>query len=157
MSSEFRHIVRIAGKDLDGTKKVVAALADIKGIGQNLAHAILNALKIDSKLRLGSLSEAQISEIEQSLKDLRKIGIPTWAFNRRKDLETGGDFHIIGSDLELTVRSDIQREMSIGSWRGVRHSLGLKVRGQRTRTTGRKGATVGVKKPGKAPTQTKTS
>ncbi|MEM1525418.1 MAG: 30S ribosomal protein S13, partial [Nitrososphaerales archaeon] len=55
MSSEFRHIVRIAGKDLDGTKKVVAALADIKGIGQNLAHAILNALKIDSKLRLGSL------------------------------------------------------------------------------------------------------
>ena len=45
---------------------------------------------------------------------------------------------------ELKIKEDIQREMKIKSWRGVRHSLGLKVRGQRTRTTGRKGGPVGV-------------
>ncbi|MEM3670025.1 MAG: 30S ribosomal protein S13, partial [Nitrososphaerota archaeon] len=50
----------------------------------------------------------------------------------------------VGPDLELNIKENIQREMRIKSWRGVRHSLGLKVRGQRTRTTGRKGGPVGV-------------
>ncbi|MEM4165256.1 MAG: 30S ribosomal protein S13 [Nitrososphaerales archaeon] len=52
----------------------------------------------------------------------------------------------MGADLELAVKNDIEREKMVGSWRGIRHSLGLKVRGQRTRTTGRKGRTVGVRK-----------
>jgi len=144
--SEFRHIVRLAGKDLSGKKRVAAALSDITGIGRNLAHQITNALKMDPKLRLGHLSEAQTDELNNALKDLGKLKIPAWAFNRRKDLETGTDRHNIGSELELTVRSDIQREKETRSWRGVRHSLGLKVRGQRTRTTGRKHRTVGVQK-----------
>jgi small subunit ribosomal protein S13 len=144
--SEFRHIVRIKGKDLDGSKKLVAALADLKGVGLNLAYAIINALRLDPKARLGSLSEAEINEIEKGLSDPSRIGIPAWKLNRRKDPIDGLNYHLIGADLEFAVRSDIEREKMIGSWRGVRHSLGLKVRGQRTRTTGRKGRTVGVRK-----------
>jgi small subunit ribosomal protein S13 len=144
--SEFRHIVRIKGKDLDGSKKLVAALADLKGVGLNLAYAIINALRLDPKARLGSLSEAEINEIEKGLSDPSRIGIPAWKLNRRKDPTDGLNYHLIGADLEFAVRSDIEREKMIGSWRGVRHSLGLKVRGQRTRTTGRKGRTVGVRK-----------
>jgi small subunit ribosomal protein S13 len=49
----------------------------------------------------------------------------------------------------LTVKSDIDLMKEIKCWRGIRHMLGLKVRGQRTRTTGRTGITVGVKKPQK--------
>lgn len=145
-SGEFRYIVRMAGRDLDGTKKVVAALTDVKGVGNNLAQAILNLSKIDGRTRLGGLSEDQLHEIEQSVRDLSKIGVPTWLMNRRKDIETGTDRHLIGADLDLTIKADIGREKSVNSWKGWRHSLGLKVRGQRTRTTGRKGRAVGVKK-----------
>jgi len=48
--------------------------------------------------------------------------------------------------LDLAIKNDVEAEKNVQSWTGVRHSLGLKVRGQRTRTTGRKGRTVGVRK-----------
>jgi Ribosomal protein S13 len=54
--------------------------------------------------------------------------------------------HLVSSELIFYARQDIEREKKTRSWRGVRHSLELKVRGQRTRTTGRFGASVGVKK-----------
>ena len=144
--SEFKHIVRIKGKDLDGSKKLVAALADLKGVGLNLAYAIINALRLDPKARLGFLSDAEINEIEKGLSDPTRLGIPSWKLNRRKSADTGLNYHLVGVDLDLAVKNDIEREKMIGSWRGIRHSLGLKVRGQRTRTTGRKGRTVGVRK-----------
>jgi small subunit ribosomal protein S13 len=146
LSSEFKHIVRIAGKDLDGTKKVAVAITDIKGVSHNLASAIINALKIDSRMRLGALSDGQISEIQECLKDPSKIGIPAFMLNHKKAPETGVNSHYIGSDLDFVLKTEIEREKTLMSWRGVRHSLGLKVRGQRTRTTGRKGRAVGVKK-----------
>jgi SSU ribosomal protein S13P len=67
-------------------------------------------------------------------------------YNRRKDYETGIDLHLVTNDVIFYARNDIEREKKIKSWRGVRHALGLKVRGQRTRTTGRTGITVGVRK-----------
>ncbi len=146
MSSEFKYIVRIAGRDLDGKKKIAAALADVRGIGMNIAYSLLDALRIDSRLRLGNLNEQQIGQIETSLRDLVKTGLPDWMANRRKDLNRGATVHLISSDLALAIKEDIEREKQIMSWRGVRHSLGLTVRGQRTRTTGRKGRTIGVKK-----------
>ena len=52
----------------------------------------------------------------------------------------------MGPDLDFALKTDLDREKNVQSWRGVRHGLGLKVRGQRTRTTGRGGRTVGVRK-----------
>ncbi len=52
--------------------------------------------------------------------------------------------HLVGAELLYYVRRDIEREKKIRSWRGIRHALGLKVRGQRTATTGRLGMTIGV-------------
>lgn len=146
MATEFRHIVRISGKDLDGNKKIIAALADLKGIGFNLSSTLLNILKIDTRTRMGSISDREVSEIESALNDLSKTGVPEWALNRRKDIETGSNFHKLGSDLDFVTKKDIDREKDSGSWKGVRHTYGLKVRGQRTRTSGRKGKTIGVKK-----------
>ena len=82
--------------------------------------------------------------MEEVARDPLGHGIPAWLLNRRKDPVTGKDLQLYGSDLVYAIREDIQREMRIKSWRGVRHSLGLKVRGQRTRTTGRTGTAVGV-------------
>ena len=146
MSQEFKYIVRVAGRDLDGTKKVVPAIAEIKGVGDSYANAMVASLKLDSRARLGQLTDRQLQQIEQSLKDPSMLNLPPWLLNRRKDIDTGSNFHRFGSDLDFMIKGDLDREKNILSWRGVRHSLGLKVRGQRTRTTGRKGRTVGVKK-----------
>ncbi|MDG6997001.1 MAG: 30S ribosomal protein S13 [Nitrososphaerota archaeon] len=146
MSQEFRHIVRVAGRDLDGTKKVVPAISEIKGVGESYANAMVSVLKIDQKSRLGQLNDKQLQQVESALKDPASLGLPVWLLNRRKDVDSGANLHRIGSDLDFMIKNDIDREKNILSWRGVRHSLGLKVRGQRTRTTGRKGRTVGVKK-----------
>ncbi len=144
--SEFRYLVRVKGKDLDGRKKAVAALADLKGVGYNFAQAVVSWAGVDPKARFGQLSESQVREIERVLLDTSSLNVPQWAFNRKRDPESGETRQLIGSDLDLAMKGDVERERNIQSWRGVRHSLGLKVRGQRTRTTGRKGKTVGVRK-----------
>ena len=145
MSREFKPIVRIAGTDLDGARKVAYALTGIKGINIRLADVIVKKAEISPDKRLGFLSEAEIKRIEDVIMHIADY-VPAWLLNRRKDLETGKDLHLISSDLDLKVKEDIEREKAMKSWRGYRHSYGLKVRGQRTRTTGRKGRTVGVKK-----------
>ena len=145
-AAEFRYLVRIKGKDLDGRKKVVAALADLRGVGYNFAQAVVNGAGIDRRMRFGQLSDSQIKDIERLLLDTSSLNVPQWAFNRKRDPESGETRQLIGSDLDLAMKGDVERERNIQSWRGVRHSLGLKVRGQRTRTTGRKGKTVGVRK-----------
>ena len=58
--------------------------------------------------------------------------------------------HLLTSDIPFTLRNDIERERVTVSWRGYRHLSGLKVRGQRTRTSGRRGGAVGVAKGGLA-------
>ncbi len=144
MASGFRHIVRIIDRDVDGTKTVVDALSDIKGVGVRLAYIIARKIGISPETRIGFLSEDKIDKIEDFIRNLSNYGLPEWLFNRRKDLETGKDLHLISSDIDLQVRADIERLKAMWCWRGYRHAYGLKVRGQRTRTTGRKGKTVGV-------------
>lgn len=146
MSESFKYIVRLFGQDVDGTMKVPYALAMVKGIGYNTARAIVRQLGIDKDRRLGELSDSELKKIEEALSDKTIKGLPSWMLNRRKDYESGLDLHLVTSELIFYARNDIEREKKIKSWRGVRHSLGLKVRGQRTRTTGRTGATVGVKR-----------
>jgi small subunit ribosomal protein S13 len=144
--SEFKHIVRMAGKDLSGEKKVQLALTDIKGVSFSYARAAALVAGIDPSMKLGDLSKEQVEQLENVLKNPSQYGFPSWMLNRRKDYETGKDIHLIGPDVDITIRSDIGRERRIRSRRGIRHELGLPVRGQRTRTTGRKGLTVGVKR-----------
>ena len=143
---EFRHIVRVIGTDLDGSKKVVYGLSKIRGVGPNFAHAVVKVARINAEARIGTLSETEISRVEDAIRDPVKHGIPARLFNRRKDIETGQDHHLVGPDLILRIKADIDLMKDIRSWKGIRHSLGLKVRGQRTRTTGRSGKAVGVKK-----------
>jgi small subunit ribosomal protein S13 len=146
MSREFRLILRFMGTDIDGTKKVAYGLGKIRGVGPNLAFAVVKAAKINPDARMGALSDGELSRVEDVIKDPLKHGIPPRMVNRRKDIETGRDMHLVGADLALKIKSDIDLMKDIQSWKGIRHSLGLKVRGQRTRTTGRSGKAVGVKK-----------
>lgn len=149
-AQEYRHIVRIVGNDIPGAKKVLVGMSQIKGIGYNFATAVLDTLKIDVNSSIGFLTDAQVQAIEKLITDPKSGNFPAWFLNRRKDIETGKDMHLLTSDIPFTLRNDIERERITNSWRGYRHLYGLKVRGQRTRTTGRKGGAVGVAKGGKA-------
>jgi len=142
----YKHIVRIAGVDVEGDLLLPLGIAKIKGVGYNLALTLIRRLGLDPNLRVGFLSEEDVKNIEDAITNPAKYGVPSWMLNRRKDYLTGKDLHLIGADLIYAAREDIEREMRIRSWRGIRHSLGLKVRGQRTHTTGRLGPTVGVMK-----------
>ncbi|MCE4599358.1 MAG: 30S ribosomal protein S13 [Desulfurococcales archaeon] len=143
---QFRYIVRIAGTDIDGKLKLPYGLSEIKGIGYSTAMAIIRMLGLDPEKRIGFLTDSEIKRVEEAIKNFDKLGFPPWIYNRRKDYETGEDRHLIGADLLFHARRDIDREIKINSWRGVRHKAGLKVRGQRTHTTGRLGMTIGVAK-----------
>ena len=128
---------------------MIVGLTQIRGVGYMFANTILNVLKINPSQRIGYLLPEQIKSIENVIKNPSTSNFPSWFLNRRKDVETGEDKHLITSDIAFTVRNDIEREKTSGSWRGIRHMFGLKVRGQRTRCTGRKGGAVGVAKGGK--------
>jgi len=128
---------------------MIVGLTQIRGVGYMFANTILSVLKINPNQRIGYLSQEQIKSIENIVKNPSTSNFPSWFLNRRKDVETGEDKHLITSDIAFTVRNDIEREKTSGSWRGIRHMFGLKVRGQRTRCTGRKGGAVGVAKGGK--------
>jgi small subunit ribosomal protein S13 len=146
MSSEFKHIVRLLGRDLDGTTYVVFALTGIKGINLRLANVLVKKANVPMDKRVGFLSESEVKRLEETLGNIEGQNLPPWLLNRRKDVETGKDLHLVTSDLELQMKQDIEKMTNMRSWRGYRHSYGLSTRGQRTRTTGRRGKVVGVKK-----------
>ncbi|ABL88086.1 SSU ribosomal protein S13P [Pyrobaculum islandicum DSM 4184] len=145
MSQEIRAIVRIGDTDLDGNKQVAYSLTKIRGIGIATAYAICRKLGIDPHAILGALSEEQINKLDWAVRNLHELA-PAWFLNRRKDPETGKDLHLIGAELVLAAKRDVDLMKKLKSWKGVRHSLGLKVRGQRTVTTGRLGPVAGVTK-----------
>jgi small subunit ribosomal protein S13 len=145
-ASEYKYILRIAGKDIEGSKKVIVAVSEIKGVGYNFAQVLTQALNISPDKRVGFLTDGEVREIEQAIANPSKAGLPQWYLNRRKNMDDGSTRHMITSDLDFASSNDIEREKLVMSWRGYRHMFGLRVRGQRTRTTGRKGGAVGVKK-----------
>ena len=141
---EYKHIVRIVGHDIDGHENLLQGLTKVKGVGIRFSTTILNTLEMDRSKRLGHLTADEISKIEEIIKNPIGSNLPEWYVNRPRDRLSGRMLHLIGSDLDFAMKNDIDRLRRIKSWRGVRHSLGLKVRGQHTRTTGRGGMAVGV-------------
>lgn len=154
-SEDFRGIVHILGKDVKGNVTLSNALRQVKGVGQNLSNVFANVIskemKISKDVQIGKLSEEQVEKIEEMIKNPARYKIPSYLYNRRKDLETGKDVHVAGPDVTFTTRNDVERHKTLYTWRGYRHAYGQKVRGQGTRTSGRKGLTMGVMKSKVAP------
>ena len=138
-------IVRILSKDIEGKMRIYAGLTKIKGVSWALSNAACKKLDISREKKIGSLTEEEIKKISLFLKN---PDAPRYILNRRNDFETGEDKHITGSDLELRQDFDIKRLKKIKSYRGLRHTLGLPLRGQRTKGHFRKNRakSTGVKK-----------
>ena len=145
MEDEFKHLVRISRKDVNGNKTIEQALTEIKGVGISLSKTMCRTLDLDLESKIGYIADEDVLRIEEILENPQKFDIPSWMLNRREDYETGDDIHLIESDLDMTLRDDLNR-MKKTSYKGRRHEVGLPVRGQRTKSTFRKSSSVGVKR-----------
>ncbi len=143
---EYNHQLRIAGADCRGDWLIGRSLTQIRGVGYRLSSQICEKAELDPEMRCGFLTDEEIQLIEDILTNCSAFEIPSWMLNRQKDLVTGEDIHVISNDLIDVLRQDVEREKKTRSYRGIRHYLGLPVRGQRTKTSGRGGATIGVSK-----------
>jgi small subunit ribosomal protein S13 len=140
-----QQIIRIAETNLDGRKSVETAIRNVRGISFMLSNAITGNLGFHGK-KLSQLSESELKKLEEAVMNPETVGVPSWMLNRRKEPVSGKDRHLVASQLEFTKKMDINELKKLKCYRGVRHISGLPVRGQRTRSSFRKGKTMGVKR-----------
>jgi small subunit ribosomal protein S13 len=140
---DLQYFVRIGQTDLDGTKSVERSLSELKGIGKRMARIVADEADVNRQATFGRLDDDEIESVVDVVENLDEI-LPSWMANRQKDFFSGETTHVTGSDLEESRRHDINRMKMISSYKGVRHKRGKKVRGQRTKSTGRTEGTIGV-------------
>ncbi len=145
---ELKYFVRIANTDLDGNKPISHALTKIKGVSFMFSNVVLGVAGIEKTKKTGYLTDNEAAKIDDVIKEPSKFNIPSWLFNRKRGPEDNIDRHLTGSILAFTQDNDIKMMKKIKSYKGIRHSLGLPVRGQRTKSNFRKnkGKVMGVKK-----------
>lgn len=108
-------MARIAGVNLPGNKRIEAALPYIYGIGWSLSRKILKITGVNPNKRAGELDESEVAKLREVIEKQYKVE----------------------GALRQQVLGDIKRLKEISTYRGTRHSKGLPVRGQRTRTNSR--------------------
>jgi small subunit ribosomal protein S13 len=140
---DIQYFVRIGQTDLDGTKSVERALAELDGVGRRVARVVAEEAGVDRTATFGGLDDDAIESVSEAVDGFAEHA-PDWLANRRNDFYTGETQHITGNDVELTRDQDINRMRMIRSYKGIRHERGQKVRGQRTKSTGRTEGTIGV-------------
>lgn len=116
------------------------AIQDTRGHGQSdkMQRLILNSA--------GELTTEELERVVTILQSPTQYKIPSWFLNRQRDVADGKDSQVVSNSLDSKTREDLERLKRIRSHRGLRHYWGLRVRGQHTKTTGRRGRTVGVSK-----------
>lgn len=106
---------RVIGIDIPENKRLEISLTYIYGIGLHRSQEIIERLGLDADMRAHKLTQDDIARINTLLQD----------------------HYVVEGDLRRQVQNNIKRLVSIHSYRGMRHRLGLPVRGQRTRTNSR--------------------
>ena len=106
---------RIIGIDIPDNKRLEVSLTYIYGVGRKLSNDIIEKLGLDKNMKAHTLTEDDVARINALLTSE----------------------YTVEGDLRRQVQNNIKRLISIHSYRGLRHRLGLPVRGQRTRTNAR--------------------
>ncbi|MEM3112851.1 MAG: 30S ribosomal protein S13 [Candidatus Pacearchaeota archaeon] len=132
---ETESLFRILQTDIPGEKNLFAGLTKIKGASFSIVTSICKNIGIDKKRKINSLTPAEIDKIS---KEIKNPNVPSFIKNRRFDFESGESRHLITTELDLTKEFDIKRLKKIKTYKGNRHSRGLPVRGQRTKSHFRK-------------------
>ena len=108
-------MARIAGVDLPNNKRGEIGLTYIYGIGRSSSREILDKCGIDRSIKVGDWNDEQVAAIRAEV----------------------GNHYLIEGELRSTVQMNIKRLMDIGCYRGIRHRIGLPVRGQSTKNNAR--------------------
>ncbi|KAI0702966.1 putative ribosomal protein S18 [Cerioporus squamosus] len=133
---QFQHILRLLNTNVDGKRKIMYALTEIKGVGRRYANLVCKKADVDLNKRAGELNSDELERIVTIIQNPTQFKIPTWFLNRQRDIVDGKNSQILSNGRLKKIRAH----------RGLRHFWGLRVRGQHTKTTGRRGKTVGVSK-----------
>lgn len=145
-TSQMQDIIRMFNTNINGRAKVIRALTGIKGIGLRISTLLCKKAGIDMSLRAGEVPQEQLDQIAVILADPQSYGIPEWLLNRQRDTFTGKSTQLIANQVEADYRLYLERAKRIKHNRGLRLLRGLKVNGQRLKSNGRKGKTMGVSK-----------
>ena len=145
LGDDFAYILRMADSDVDGLRPIAIGLTSIKGVGMRTSQQICRLAGINGKTLGGHLSEEEQDSLRSAIDDYATT-VPWWLVNRQRDLGTNEDAHIVAMEVKMTRDDDISRMAGIKAYRGMRHRSGHKVRGQRLRSNGRKGSSLGVEK-----------
>ncbi|XP_033051210.1 40S ribosomal protein S18-like [Trachypithecus francoisi] len=143
---KFQHILRVLNTNIDGRWKIAFAITAIKGVGRRHAHVVLRKADIDLTKWAAELTEDEVERVITIMENPRQYKIPDWFLNRQKDVKDGKYSQVLANGLENKLREDLERLKKIRAHRGLYHFWSLRVRGQHTKTTGRRGRTVGVSK-----------
>jgi small subunit ribosomal protein S13 len=106
---------RVIGIDIPDNKRLEVSLTYIYGVGRELSNEIIAKLGLNKDMKAAKLSEDDVARLNAILQSE----------------------YVVEGDLRRTVQNNIKRLISIHSYRGMRHRLGLPVRGQRTRSNAR--------------------
>ncbi|BFZ20253.1 hypothetical protein BsWGS_23292 [Bradybaena similaris] len=146
LPEKFQHILRVMNTNIDGRRKISFAITSIRGVGRRFATVVCKKANVDIRKRAGELTEEEVERIVTVMTNPRQYKIPDWFLNRQKDIKDGRYTQVLSNGLDNKLREDLERLKKIRAHRGLRHYWGLRVRGQHTKTTGRRGRTVGVAK-----------
>ncbi|KAK5314743.1 ribosomal 40S subunit protein S18B [Exophiala xenobiotica] len=163
--SNFQFILRLLNTNVDGKQKIMYALTKIKGVGRRYSNLVCKKADVDLNKRYGhylargcqkkeligisSAGEITTEELERIVTIIQnptQYKIPEWFLNRQRDIVDGKNYQVLANSMESKLREDLERLKKIRAHRGLRHYWGLRVRGQHSKTTGRRGRTVGVSK-----------
>merc|ERR1712127_610024 len=138
--------IRVLNTNVDGKRKVVHAVKAIRGVGRRFGTLACKKAEVDVDKRAGELSPEELEKLMVIVANPRTFKIPDWFLNRKKDHKDGRYGQVVSNQLDMKLRDDLERLKEIRAHRGLRHYWGLTVKGQHTKTTGRRGKTVGVAK-----------
>ena len=172
--SNFQFILRLLNTNVDGKQKIMYALTKIKGVGRRYSNLVCKKADVDLNKRYaftlqsrnwisspkasgvvtdalnlssaGDITSEELERIVTIIQNPTQYKIPTWFLNRQRDIVDGKDSQVLANGMESKLREDLERLKKIRAHRGLRHYWGLRVRGQHSKTTGRRGRTVGVSK-----------
>jgi len=107
--TEFQHILRVLNTNIDGRKKIMYALTDIKGVGRRFANLVCKKANVDLTRRAGELSKDEIEKVVTIIQHPGQFKIPNWFLNRQKDFKTGTYSQIVSNNIASILRDDLQR------------------------------------------------
>ncbi|KAH8061835.1 rRNA binding protein [Aureococcus anophagefferens] len=144
ISPDFQHILRVLNTNIDGRRKVMFALTSIPGVGRRFSNVVCKKAAADAHKRWRA--DRRGRKLVAIIQNPKQFKIPAWFLNRQKDYKTGKYSQAFANTLQQKLREDLERLKKIRAHRGLRHYWGIRVRGQHTKSTGRRGKTMAATK-----------